>query len=91
MMKKLILSALLLGASVPVLAANNISAQEAEHFKLESLGNISVSDTGGAVSSPMDLHQRLSEMADAKGGKYYVVEAARQHGNNFDAVAQVYK
>ena len=34
---------------------------------------------------------QLSKLADEKGGKYYVITAAREHGPNFEATAEVYK
>ncbi|ECR1181617.1 DUF1471 domain-containing protein, partial [Salmonella enterica] len=55
------------------------------------LGNISVSATNESVTSPSDLQKKLSELADNKGGGYYHIIAARQHGPNFDAVAEVFK
>ncbi len=90
-MKKLLLTAVLLATSYSAFSADLISAQEAKHFKLTSVGNISVSATGGEVSSPTDLHEALSKKADEKGGKYYVIISAREHGNNFEAVAKAYK
>ncbi|MBK0168968.1 DUF1471 domain-containing protein, partial [Salmonella enterica subsp. enterica serovar Infantis] len=51
---------------------------------------INVSQSGGQISSPSDLREKLSELADAKGGKYYHIIAAREHGPNFEAVAEVY-
>lgn len=36
------------------------------------------------------IYAKLSELADAKGGKYYHIIAAREHGPNFEAVAEVY-
>ncbi|MEB4673775.1 DUF1471 domain-containing protein [Enterobacteriaceae bacterium G50] len=72
-------------------AADLISKDEAHHFKLEYIGNVSVGATSGQVSSPSDLHKKLSELADKKGGKYYVIIAAREHGPNFEAVAEVFK
>ncbi|EEO8811267.1 DUF1471 domain-containing protein [Salmonella enterica] len=72
-------------------AAEQVSLKEVEHFKLEYLGNISVSATNESVTSPSDLQKKLSELADNKGGGYYHIIAARQHGPNFDAVAEVFK
>ncbi|EHB4179122.1 DUF1471 domain-containing protein [Salmonella enterica] len=72
-------------------AAEQVSLKEVEHFKLEYLGNISVSATNESVTSPSDLQKKLSELADNKGGGYYHIIAARQHGPNFDTVAEVFK
>ena len=78
-------------ASFGASAADMISKDEAHHFTLEYLGNVSVGASGGQISSPSDLHQKLSKLADEKGGKYYVIIAAREHGPNFQAVAEVFK
>ncbi|WP_369790231.1 DUF1471 domain-containing protein [Rouxiella sp. WC2420] len=90
-MKKLLLTAVLLATSYSAFSADMISAQEAKHFKLVSAGNISVSSSGGQISSPSDLHAALSKLADEKGAKYYTIISAREHGNNFEAVAKTYK
>lgn len=92
-MKKVIF-AIALGLSMTAfstVAADLISKDEAHHFKYEYIGNISVGASSGAISSPSDLHAKLSKLADEKGGKYYVIIAAREHGPNFEAIAQVYK
>lgn len=92
-MKKIILATSLLIStfSFSAFAAEQVSKDEIAHFKLVKVGNISVSETGGAVSSPMDLREKLSKLADEKGGQYYHIIAAREHGPNFNAVADVYK
>lgn len=90
-MKKLLLTAILLATSYSAFAAQNISREEAKHFKLTSVGNITVSSSNGQIGSPSDLHAKLSELADQKGAKYYVVISAREHGNSFQAVAKAYK
>lgn len=93
MMKKILVSSALVAsmAAFGASAADLISKDEAHHFKLSYIGNVSVSSSGGQVSSPSDLHEKLSQLADEKGGKYYVIIAAREHGPNFDAVAEVFK
>lgn len=72
-------------------AAQLITKEEVKHFKLTKVGPISVGPSGGEFSSPSDLHDQLSKLADEKGGKYYVITAAREHGPNFEATAEVYK
>jgi|GEM_PF-248108 len=74
-MKKALLGSVLAltVASFGASAADMISKDEAHHFKLEYLGNVSVGASGGQISSPSDLHQKLSKLADEKGGKYYVI------------------
>ncbi|STP60595.1 Protein of uncharacterised function (DUF1471) [Enterobacter hormaechei] len=90
-MKKALLGSVLAltVASFGASAADMISKDEAHHFKLEYLGNVSVGASGGQISSPSDLHQKLSKLADEKGGKYYVIIAAREHGPKEGANKQV--
>ncbi|ENA0198864.1 DUF1471 domain-containing protein [Salmonella enterica] len=88
---KLVIASVSLLVSVGVSAADQVSLKEVEHFKLEYLGNISVSATNESVTSPSDLQRKLSVLTDKKGGKYYHIISARQHGPNFDAVAEVFK
>ena len=92
-MKKIaVVTSLLISAvSFATFAADQVSKDEVAHFKLVKVGSVSVSQSGGTISSPSDLHDKLSELADEKGGKYYHVVAAREHGSNFEAVADVYK
>jgi hypothetical protein len=92
-MKTTALAASLLIAtfSFGAFAADQVSKDEIKHFKLVKVGDISVSQTGGTVSSPSDLREKLSQLADEKGGKYYHIISAREHGPNFEAVATVYK
>ena len=92
-MKKLMF-ALVLSSSFLALNAyssQSISKDEVDHFKLKKIGEVSVIENGGTVSSPSDLHKALSEKVDAKGGRYYQIIAAREHGPNFEAVAIAYK
>ncbi|WP_058910100.1 DUF1471 domain-containing protein [Entomohabitans teleogrylli] len=92
-MKKLLVTSALLAsfAAFSASAADLISKDEAHHFKLTYIGNVSVGASGGQIGSPTDLHEKLSKLADEKGGKYYVIIAAREHGPNFEAVAEVFK
>ena len=92
-MKKIILAASLLitAFSFSALAADQVSKEEVTHFKLVKIGNVSVSQSGGQVGSPSELHEELSKLADEKGGKYYHIIAAGQKGPNFEAIATVYK
>jgi hypothetical protein len=92
MKKTALITAIVASAfSFSAFAATQVSKQEVDHFKLVKVGDINVSQSGGAISSPSDLHDKLSELADDKGGKYYHIVAAREHGPNFEAVAEVYK
>ncbi|AIR02122.1 DUF1471 domain-containing protein [Pluralibacter gergoviae] len=72
-------------------AAQLVSQQDVKHFKLVKIGTVNVTQSGGAISSPSDLHDKLSELADKKGGQYFQIIAAKQIGPNFQAVAEVYK
>lgn len=69
-MKKLIIATALLAtvSSFSALAADQVSKEEINHFKLVKVGTINVSQSGGQISSPSDLREKLSELADAKGG-----------------------
>lgn len=51
----LVVSTLAFGAS----AATSISKDEVSHFKLEKIGTINIGPSGGQVSSPSDLHEKL--------------------------------
>lgn len=55
--------------------------------KYEKIGMVT---STSQATDPMDLKDELSKLADEKGGKYYVVLAAREHGK-FSGVAEVYK
>lgn len=92
-MKKVTLAASLLIScfSFSAFAAQLVSKEEVDHYKLVKVGSVNVSQTGGAVSSPSDLHEKLSDLADKKGGAYYRIVAAKQIGPNFQAFADVYK
>ena len=84
-MKKVIVALALSAVAFGASAAQLITKEEVKHFKL------TVGPSGGEFSSPSDLHDQLSKLADEKGGKYYVITAAREHGPNFEATAEVYK
>ena len=92
-MKKVTLAASLLIScfSFSAFSAQLVSKEEVDHYKLVKVGSVNVSQTGGAVSSPSDLHEKLSDLADKKGGAYYRIVAAKQIGPNFQAFADVYK
>jgi len=88
-MKQFIVIAALLFAGVQAFnasAAQEITRKQAQEMKLEKIGTVTTNST----TSPMDADARLSEKADAKGGKYYVIVAA-QEGNHDHALADVYK
>ena len=87
-MKKVIVALALSAVAFGASAAQLITKEEVKHFKV---GPLSVGPSGGEFSSPSDLHDQLSKLADEKGGKYYVITAAREHGPNFEATAEVYK
>ena len=63
-MKKALLGSVLAltVASFGASAADMISKDEAHHFKLEYLGNVSVGASGGQISSRSDLHQHKNPL-----------------------------
>lgn len=77
--------------SIGVAAADSISKEQVKKLGLTKIGTINQSDTDESVTSPMDLNRALSKKADSIGGRYYVIIATREHGPNFEAVADVYK
>ncbi|MTD29131.1 YdgH/BhsA/McbA-like domain containing protein [Erwinia sorbitola] len=88
-MKQIIVTAVLSLAGLLAFnasAAQEITRQQALDMKLEKIGTVTTNST----LDPMDANARLSEKADAKGGKYYVIIAAQQ-GNHDHALADVYK
>ncbi|WP_455818372.1 YdgH/BhsA/McbA-like domain containing protein [Pseudomonas cerasi] len=88
-MKKIMVAGTLLFAGVMAFnatAAQEITREKAQEMKLEKIGTVTTNST----VSPMDAKARLSDKADAKGGKYYVIIAAQQ-GNHDHALADVYK
>lgn len=91
MHKGLYVPALLWMASAGCMAAQQISQQEIDRFDPDYIGNITVSATNESITSPSDLQQKLSELADKKGGNYYHIVSAREQGANFVAIAEVFK
>lgn len=89
-MKKVIVALALSAVAFGASAAQLITKEEVKHFKLTKSADLG-GPSGGEFSSPSDLHDQLSKLADEKGGKYYVITAAREHGPNFEATAEVYK
>ncbi len=90
-MKKAVVALALSSVAFGASAAQLINKDEVKHLNLTKVGHISVGASGGQFSSPSDLHKQLSKLADEKGGQYYVITAAGEHGPNFEATAVVYK
>lgn len=67
-------------------AAELITRQQAQEMKLELIGTVTTTST----SAPMDAKAVLSQKADEKGGKYYVIIAANERDRTV-ATAEVYK
>ncbi|EDN7225510.1 DUF1471 domain-containing protein [Salmonella enterica subsp. enterica] len=65
--------------------------EEVKRLNLQEVATISVGSSDGEISSPSDLHEQLSKLADDKGGKYYLIISAGEYGPNFEAIAIVYK
>lgn len=66
-------------------AAESINSDQAQN--LQRAGTISVS---GLDSSPMTIHDALSEKADKQGAKAYRIVEAYNNGN-YHATAELYK
>lgn len=90
-MKKLLIAAVMSTLAFGASAATLISKDKVSELNLEKIGTINVGPSRGEVSSPSDLHEELSKLADEKGGTHYVIIAAEENGPNFEAVAEVYK
>lgn len=86
-LKTLAVAALALSLPFSVLAAKEVTKEEVETMKLEKIGTV---HTTAETTSPMDAKKLLSQRADEKGGKYYLIIAGREHGK-FSATADVYK
>ncbi|MHA7848980.1 YdgH/BhsA/McbA-like domain containing protein [Serratia sp. D1N4] len=87
---KMTVAALVVGlASFSTMAATLLTQEDLDKApgKYEKIGMIT---STAQATDPMDLKEELSKLADEKGGKYYVVVAAREHGR-FSAAAEVYK
>ncbi|ENQ9729104.1 YdgH/BhsA/McbA-like domain containing protein [Yersinia enterocolitica] len=84
LLKNLAVALVVTGVSFGAMAAKEITKEEAKNY--EKIGTIT---TSGQATSPMDVKQELSKLADEKGGKYYVIIAERE--KKFDADAEVYK
>ncbi|MEI2267385.1 DUF1471 domain-containing protein [Erwinia sp. CGal63] len=86
-MKTLAVAALALALPFSALAAKEVTKEEVKTMKLEKIGTV---HTTAETTSPMDAKKLLSQRADEKGGKYYLIIAGREHGK-FSATADVYK
>ncbi|MBH1931632.1 DUF1471 domain-containing protein [Serratia rubidaea] len=87
---KMIVAALVVGSvSFSTMAATLLTKEDLDKNpgKYEKIGTVS---TTAETTSPMDAKEKLSKLADEKGGQYYVVIAGREHGK-FSAIADVYK
>ncbi|BFO12471.1 DUF1471 domain-containing protein [Serratia rubidaea] len=86
----MIVAALVVGSvSFSTMAATLLTQEDLDKNpgKYEKIGTVS---TTAETTSPMDAKEKLSKLADEKGGQYYVVIAGREHGK-FSAIADVYK
>jgi hypothetical protein len=79
---------MMMGAiSFSAMAAKEVTKEEVKTMNLQKIGTV---NTTAETTSPMDAKKVLSQLADEKGGKYYLVIAGREHGK-FSATAEVYK
>ncbi|ELQ9310782.1 DUF1471 domain-containing protein [Serratia marcescens] len=89
-MKKAILVVSLM-STFSVFAAEQVSQEQVDHFKLVKTGTVQVSQSAGDISSPSELNAKLSALTDEKGAQYYRVIAAGKRGNNVMGIADIYK
>lgn len=81
-------ASMMMGAiSFSAMAAKEVTKEEVKSMNLQKIGTV---NTTAETTSPMDAKKVLSQLADEKGGKYYLVIAGREHGK-FSATAEVYK
>ncbi len=85
--KTIAISLLVGSVSFTAMAAKEVTKEEVKTMNLEKIGTVT---TNGKATSPMDAKKDLSQKADEKGGKYYLIIAGREHGK-FNATADVYK
>lgn len=85
-MKSTVVAASLLSMlSFGAFAATSINAEQAQN--LQPMGSVSVSQVG---STPMDMHQMLSQKAEEQGASSYRIIEART-GGQWHATAELYK
>ena len=85
---KWVVASMMMGAiSFSAMAAKEVTQEEVKTMNLQKIGYV---NTTAETTSPMDAKKVLSQLADEKGGKYYLVIAGREHGK-FSATAEVYK
>ena len=85
---KWVVASMMMGAiSFSALAAQEVTKEEVKKMNLQKIGTV---NTTAETTSPMDAKKVLSQLADEKGGKYYLIIAGREHGK-FSATADVYK
>ncbi|WP_434747292.1 YdgH/BhsA/McbA-like domain containing protein [Pantoea sp. Lu_F5_004] len=85
---KWVVASMMMGTiSFSAMAAKEVTKEEVKTMNLQKIGTV---NTTAETTSPMDAKKVLSQLADEKGGKYYLVIAGREHGK-FSATAEVYK
>ena len=85
---KWVVASMMMGAiSFSAMAAKEVTKEEVKSMNLQKIGTV---NTTAETTSPMDAKKVLSQLADEKGGKYFLVIAGREHGK-FSATADVYK
>ncbi|MEN4763933.1 YdgH/BhsA/McbA-like domain containing protein [Pantoea agglomerans] len=85
---KWVVASMMMGAiSFSAMASKEVTKEEVKTMNLQKIGTV---NTTAETTSPMDAKKVLSQLADEKGGKYYLVIAGREHGK-FSATAEVYK
>lgn len=88
LMKLLIISLVTGCMSFSALSAKELTKEDLAKNpgKYVKIGTVT---TAAETSAPMDAKDLLSKRADEKGGKYYVIIAAGEHGK-VSAIADVY-
>ncbi|HBP97054.1 MAG TPA: hypothetical protein DD679_16035, partial [Pantoea agglomerans] len=82
---KWVVASMMMGAiSFSAMAAKEVTKEEVKTMNLQKIGTV---NTTAETTSPMDAKKVLSQLADEKGGKYYLVIAGREHGK-FSATAE---
>ncbi|MGO4612194.1 YdgH/BhsA/McbA-like domain containing protein, partial [Variovorax sp. 2RAF20] len=67
---KWVVASMMMGAiSFSAMAAKEVTKEEVKTMNLQKIGTV---NTTAETTSPMDAKKVLSQLADEKGGKYYL-------------------
>lgn len=92
-MKKILSSLIIFSGlcSINAFASQMITQEEANHYKLEKIGELSVDTAGKGFSMPSDLQSEVAKEVDKKGGKYYVISSVQEKEEGLFGTVVVYK